>query len=223
MSAVALVSGGLDSAVVLWMLREQGEAVHPLAVDHGQRNSLKELGLLREQCSLLGFPLSVVHLGDSVNAVFGDSNFLSNADKSLVSKAPSLRERVEAATVPNRNMMFLSLALAKAITVGASRVVYGVHKVEEGQGAPDTRPPFTEAMQEASKYCHFDPIELEAPFLQSFKEEVVLLGDQLQVPFALTWSCHDGREKQCGVCSSCKLRRTAFAETGVLDPTEYLA
>ena len=39
--AVVLLSGGLDSATVLAMARQQGYACHALSVDYGQRHRVE--------------------------------------------------------------------------------------------------------------------------------------------------------------------------------------
>jgi len=53
------------------------------------------------------------------------------------------------------------------------------------------------------------------------KSEIVKLGAELGVPYKETWSCYKGGRIHCGVCSSCRERKRAFQEAGVVDPTEY--
>ena len=62
---------------------------------------------------------------------------------------------------------------------------------------------------------------ITAPFVDMNKSQIVKLGAELGVPYKETWSCYKGGEIHCGVCSSCRERKRAFQEVGVMDPTKY--
>jgi 7-cyano-7-deazaguanine synthase len=66
-----------------------------------------------------------------------------------------------------------------------------------------------------------DPIRIHAPLLEMTKAQIIEKGQELGVPFGLTWSCYRGGAKACGRCDSCLLRRKGFFEIGVDDPLEY--
>ena len=66
-----------------------------------------------------------------------------------------------------------------------------------------------------------EQVTVEAPFVNMTKAEVVKIGLELSVPYELTWSCYEGKEKACGVCGTCLDRREAFRLNGVEDPIAY--
>ena len=53
------------------------------------------------------------------------------------------------------------------------------------------------------------------------KADVVACGLKLEVPYELTWSCYEGKEKACGKCATCLDRLKAFKSNGVKDPLDY--
>ena len=128
---------------------------------------------------------------------------------------------MKSTVVPNRNMIMLSLAAARAIAVGADGVAYAAHSGDHAI-YPDCRPEFADAVAAALRICHYTPIELERPFVDMTKADIVRLGAELGVDFSKTWSCYKGGEKHCGKCGTCVERREAFRLAGVPDPTEYM-
>ena len=121
-----------------------------------------------------------------------------------------------------RNAILLSTATGYALSIGANRVYYGAHFSDRGV-YPDCRPEFVESLERALRLGTDDSsLRIIAPFIEMTKGEIVSLGTKLGVPYALTWSCYKGGERHCGVCSSCRERKRAFAEAGVLDPTGYV-
>jgi 7-cyano-7-deazaguanine synthase len=119
-------------------------------------------------------------------------------------------------------MVFLSVAASYAEAIEARDIFIGVSQVDYS-GYVDCRQTFIDAMETtinkgtvmgAEKNL---PIRVHAPFIHKTKAEEIKLGEQLNVPFELTWSCYRGGKKPCGTCDSCLLRAKAFAEAGVED------
>ncbi|MCA9810670.1 MAG: 7-cyano-7-deazaguanine synthase, partial [Candidatus Dadabacteria bacterium] len=130
-------------------------------------------------------------------------------------------DTLKATIVPNRNAIFLSIAVGHAVSTGAGAVLFGAHNSDRGV-YPDCRAEFVEAFEAAERLATDIPqLRIEAPYAGFDKSEIVGLGDGLGVPFGLAWSCYKGGDIHCGVCSSCRERKRAFAEAGVLDPTGY--
>lgn len=219
---VLCYSGGLDSTVLLYYLREQGYSVHCLSVNYGQRHR-KELVSAQTLTGPknLGLPHRILDLS-SLREVMGNS---SQTDESVpVPEGHYEEESMKQTVVPNRNMVLLSLAGAWAVSLKAEGVAYAAHSGDHAV-YPDCRPEFTEAMEDALRLCDWHPVKLLRPFLYPTpmsKADIVKLGVQLKVPLEHSWSCYKGGEKHCGRCSTCVERAEAFLLAGVIDPTEYL-
>ena len=216
MKIIASVSGGLDSAVMLYSLLNQGNDVFALSISYGQRHA-KELGYAARTCRKLGVPWRLVDLS-CLKSVLGGS---SQTDMNLpVPQGHYTAENMELTVVPNRNMILLSVAAGYAISQGAEGVAYAAHAGDHTI-YPDCRPEFTDAMAKSLRLCHFEPVKLLCPFMSATKADIVSLGARLDVPFEDTWSCYEGLEKHCGLCGTCVERKEAFELAGVSDPTEY--
>jgi 7-cyano-7-deazaguanine synthase len=122
--------------------------------------------------------------------------------------------------VPFRNAIFLSVAVAYAISIDATKIFYGAHASDE-PFYPDCRREFYKAFEKAAKLGTDKEITVEAPFSDLSKSEIVKLGTDLGIPLHLTWSCYLDGLKHCGKCESCANRKKAFKEAGIYDPTEY--
>ncbi len=219
-NAVVLLSGGLDSATVLAMARQQGYACHALSVDYGQRHHA-ELAAAQCVAQALG---AVEHRVIHINLKgFGGSAL---TDPSIaVPQQPG--EGIPLTYVPARNTIMLSLALAWAEVLQAQDIFIGVNAVDYS-GYPDCRPEYIEAFERMANLATRAAIEgkhltVHAPLLHLPKADIIKLGVQLGVDYALTVSCYqadiDGRA--CAVCDSCRLRRTGFKTAGMADPTRY--
>lgn len=93
-------------------------------------------------------------------------------------------------------------------------------------GYPDCRPEFYAAFQEVGRLgtkrgVEGHAIEICTPLIRMSKADIVRAGEELRVPWALTWSCYLGGAKACGVCDSCQLRLKGFREAGIEDPIPY--
>jgi 7-cyano-7-deazaguanine synthase len=90
---------------------------------------------------------------------------------------------------------------------------------------PDATPAFRSAMANALTLGLAHPLDVDAPYANTSKAEVIARGAVLGVPFELTLSCMNpvGRSPalHCGICSKCRERHDAFVESGVADPTAY--
>jgi 7-cyano-7-deazaguanine synthase len=101
-------------------------------------------------------------------------------------------------------------------------VYFGAHSEDAQNWAyPDCTPEFIGAMANAIHVGSYYAIRLHTPLQWLMKDEIVKLGNSLNVPFANTWSCYKGEEQHCGICPTCRSRREAFFKAGILDPTSY--
>lgn len=222
--AVVLVSGGLDSAVALATARRQGFACCALTFDYGQRHRV-ELEAARAVAESLGATRRVVARIDLRQ--FGGSALTDDVAVPKDRPGASMAREIPPTYVPARNLVFLSHATALAEVWGASDIYVGVNAIDYS-GYPDCRPAFIEAFERCATLGTKAGVEgkrlrVRAPLIAMSKAEIVLLGRDLGVDFALTHSCYDpdGVGRACGRCDACALRRNGFREACVPDPTRY--
>lgn len=225
-SAVALVSGGLDSTVAAAWTLSRGRVVHGVSFDYGQRHraELSAAARVAEALSLASHRVVRVDL-----AAIGGSAL--TADVAVPKGRPhdEIGRGAPVTYVPARNTVFLSLALGLAEVLGAEEIVIGANAVDYS-GYPDCRGPYLRAFETMANLATAAAVEgrarfrVVAPLLSMSKAEIVKLGVELGAPLALTRSCYDpvGPDAlACGACDSCVLRRRGFVEAGVADPTPY--
>jgi len=215
-TTVVIYSGGMDSFTVLHRALREGLNVHALSFDYGQRHA-RELDTARQVCASLGLPHQVV----DIRAIHGliDNSALTNPAQAMP-QGDYDADNLRATVVPNRNMILLSLAIAKAVNIGAERVDYGAHGGDHVL-YPDCRPGFVEAMNHVAGIANFEPVKLHAPYLKVSKADILREGLAMGLDYRHTWTCYEGRELACGVCGSCRERLEAFAANGVTDPLAY--
>ncbi|PQO31706.1 7-cyano-7-deazaguanine synthase QueC [Blastopirellula marina] len=213
---VVVVSGGMDSATLLYHILADGHEARAISVDYGQRH-VKELDYARQLCEGVGVAHQIADLS-AINPIFGN-NSLSGRDME-VPEGHYAEESMKQTVVPNRNMLLLSVAIASAAANKFDAVAYGAHSGDHAI-YPDCRPEFAEAMDQAARLCDWNPIELWRPFVHMDKGQIAKRGVDLGVPFEKTWTCYKGLERHCGKCGACVERKEAFAAHGLLDPTEY--
>jgi len=215
-ATVVIYSGGMDSFTVLHRAIREGLNIHALSFDYGQRHR-RELDTARQVCESLGIPHQVV----DIRAIHGliDNSSLTNSAIDMPTGDYDA-DNLSATVVPNRNMILLSLAIAKAVNIGAARVDYGAHGGDHIL-YPDCRPEFVEAMNHVAGIANFEPVALHAPYLHASKADILRDGLSMGLDYHQTWTCYEGRELACGQCGSCRERLAAFAANHSVDPLDY--
>jgi len=217
--AVVLVSGGMDSAVVLALARERGLECHALSVSYGQRHN-SELAAAAANASALG---AVAH--KVVNVDLRSIGGSALTDDIAVPEAGG--PGIPVTYVPARNTIMLSVALGWAEVLGASEIHCGVNAVDYS-GYPDCRPEFIAAFENLAHIAtkagvEGAPLRVVAPLMRMSKADIAREGRRLGVDFSRTVSCYqaDAQGRACGHCDACRLRAQGFAEAGIPDPTRY--
>lgn len=223
--AVVLLSGGIDSTTAMWVARSRGHFVYALTFDYGQRHRL-EVDRAREVAGALGVERHLVlelELDRIAGSVLTGPGCVPK-DRDITGEA----HEIPGTYVPARNTVFLSLGLTWAETLDAGHLFIGANAVDYS-GYPDCRPEYIQAFQKMADLAtrrgvEGRPIVIEAPLINMTKAEIVRLGDSLGVDYGMTASCYDPDERgrSCGRCDSCRFRRKAFQEAGVVDPTVYI-
>ncbi len=212
-TAIALLSGGLDSATAAALAVEAGDRVIGLSFDYGQRHR-RELEAAAALASRLGL---VEHHVIQVNLASWGGSSLTDAAQAI--PVGGVEEGVIPSTyVPGRNTVFISLGLSLAEARDARRIVLGVNAVDYS-GYPDCRPDYLEAFQTLADLSSKVGREgrgpqLWAPLVTWSKQRIVEEALRLNVPIAETWSCYSGGERPCGVCDSCRIRDDALRAAG---------
>lgn len=220
--AVVIVSGGVDSTTLLYKTLKDGFDAYVLTFFYGQRHR-RELDSAQRICDALGVPHRVVDLSDMKGILSGSALTDSGVDVPEVPETSEHFETLKTTIVPNRNAIFLSIAIGYAVSLGADRVFFGAHFSDRGV-YPDCRKEFVEAFQISERLATDNPsLVIDAPFVDMEKSGIVKLGAELGVPFGQTWTCYNGGAVHCGLCSACRERKRAFRDAGVSDPTEYAA
>jgi 7-cyano-7-deazaguanine synthase len=213
---IVIHSGGLDSTVLLASLVTDGDEVKALSVDYGQRHR-RELEHAKEICGFYGVEHEIANLSLVKHLLAGSSQ---TSDDVAVPHGHYAAENMKQTVVPNRNAIMLSLACGWAISLKYDAVAYAAHAGDHAV-YPDCREefivPFTRAMENAD----WHRVTITRPFLKWTKKQIVELGDSLDVPFKMTYSCYQGKVDHCALCGTCQERRAAFRDAGVKDPTEY--
>jgi 7-cyano-7-deazaguanine synthase len=221
-TAIALLSGGLDSATAAALAIEAGQRVIGLSFDYGQRHR-RELQAAADVAQALGL---VEHHTIAVNlAAWGGSSLTDTRQAIPTSGVES--GVIPSTYVPGRNTVFIALGLSLAEARGAERLVLGVNAVDYS-GYPDCRPDYLAAFQtladlasKAGRAGH--GARLWAPLVQWSKTRIVQEALRLQVPIASTWSCYSGGSEPCGLCDSCRIRDAALIEAGRGDLASAIA
>ena len=225
MKALVLLSGGLDSTTALAMAVDKygKDNVVALSISYGQKH-IKEI----EASNNVAKYYNVEHLYLDLSKIFENSDCAllgkNNMDipegdyKSQIEKTGS----VISTYVPFRNGLFLSSAAAIAISKDCDIIYYGAHSDDSALNAyPDCSKEFNDSMNNAIYVGSGNKVRVEGPFINIHKKDVVKIGLDLKVPYNLTWSCYNGKDKACGKCATCLDRKKAFLDNGTTDPIEY--
>ena len=217
--AVCIMSGGMDSTLAAYMMKNQGYEIVAVHFNYDQRTEAKELECFESICKNLNVTEQYILDLD----FFKQLGASALTDKSIEVPTGGVEEGVPVTYVPFRNGIFLSMAAAIAEKEGAEVIAIGVVE-EDSSGYPDCREEYIAAMQKAINLGTKDEtdIEIKMPLVHLKKSEIVKEALALDVPLELTWSCYKNEEKACGVCDSCRLRLNGFKIAGVKDPIAYI-
>ncbi len=220
LTAVILLSGGMDSGVALYWARAKGYRCRALSFDYGQRHRI-ELQFARRLAREAGCPWELVKF----RLPWTQASSLLNVRQALPHHRPAQigRGGIPSTYVPARNTIFLSFALAGCDAWGADAIVIGANAIDFS-GYPDCRPAYFSALRRVAERGTRLGVKgsspaIIAPLLKMNKSQIVHLGRRLKVPFELTWSCYAGRVRPCGRCDACALRAKGFREAGFVDPS----
>lgn len=228
--AFVLSSGGIDSTTCLAMAIEKYGASNVVSASlyYGQKHD-KELKCAQQ----LAEYYNIRHIEEDISNVMKYAKEVCSlikggSDIQHLSYEEQIKNdengRVDS-YVPFRNGLFLSIAASFADSIFPGEEVeiyYGAHADDAaGNAYADCSPEFACAMDAAIKIGTYGKITVARPLINWNKAQVVKEGLRLKVPYELTWSCYEGKDKQCGQCGTCRDRKRAFELNGVKDPVPY--
>ncbi len=233
--AIVLLSGGLDSATVLAIAKDQGFETYALSFSYGQRH---EIELESAQKIAKIFATKEHKIAKIDLRIFGGSALTSEIEvpkqylaDSKNSKTLENKNHIPVTYVPARNTIFLSYALAYAETVGAFNIFIGVNAIDYS-GYPDCRPDFISTFEKLANLAtavgvnQKEKFKIHSPLIKMSKKEIIETGIALGVDYSLTHSCYDPQIKNnttyaCGACDSCRLRLDGFKMAKISDKIKY--
>jgi 7-cyano-7-deazaguanine synthase len=219
MSTAVLLSGGLDSAVLVAEEAAAGE-VQPIYVSAGLAWEAAERRIVSsflERAPLNGRVRPLVSLSVDMRDVYAATHW------AVEGRPPGYHTPDEDVYLPGRNVILLGKAAVYCAAAKIDRLVIGTLAHNP---FPDATPEFRAAMARALSLGLGRPLQIEAPYADTEKAEVIRRGAALGVPFELTLSCMNPPSTtqsaiHCGACSKCRERHDAFVEAAIVDPTAY--
>lgn len=213
MKAIVLVSGGVESCVLLNEALAQYDKIQPLYIQNHLRWEDVEIfwlkKFLRNFKSLKIEPLKILEL--SMRDLYEGHWSLTGI------KVPGAQSKDESVYLPGRNIMFLSKAAIFAAIHEIPVIEIGILK---GNPFSDSSKAFLSKLSGILSMGLSYDIEIKAPFQKYRKEDVIDLGKKL--PLECTFSCINPKGfEHCGECNKCVERKKAFFSVGMTDKTKY--
>ena len=219
---ISVLSGGLDSTVATAYFEDKYQ-IHAITFNYGQRSAGMEIESSKAICDFLGIEHTVIELP-----------WLKKLGKSALTadvKIPQLEEdqlddkeicdeTAKKVWVPGRNIVFTAIATSFSEAENADLIIVG-WDLEEPATFPDNSKEFLDAFNDVLRIGTLDDMKIRAPLIELNKNEIVILGDKINAPMNLSYSCYVGEKKHCGVCESCMRRKRAFKEAKIEDKTNY--
>jgi len=204
--SIILLSGGLDSAVSLFLALKKKHRINlALTFDYGQKSAAQEIKSARHLCRQYKIKHQVINLrwlGKLAN------NALTNKNKSLPSFSPLSSfplSSSRAVWIPNRNALFINIAASYAEALKCQYIFTGFNK-EEARNFPDNSIAFINAANKALKYSTLSKVKIISFTAGMDKKQIIRQAQALNLDLNKLWSCYEGKRKPCGKCESC-LRR----------------
>lgn len=214
---IVLVSGGMDSATLLWLAKKEFNEVYAISFDYGQKHRI-ELDFAKQLTKMAGvkkhFVVDIPHLKGIEGSALTDENVEIPSEE--YPNQPPIT------TVPMRNLNFLSIAASFCDVYEIENIGIGIHSVDSPY--PDCRAEFASSAEAAINASSVmvakkkNRIRVYTPFLGMTKTDVLKLGVELGVPYEKTYSCYKGTVLPCGKCATCRQRKEAFESLGLKDP-----
>ncbi|CAG34896.1 7-cyano-7-deazaguanine synthase QueC [Desulfotalea psychrophila] len=215
--SIIVLSGGMDSAVLLAQTLKEGKTAQAISFDYGSKHNDRELPMAVGLCEEFAIKHQIIKL-PFIGELFS-SSLLTGGEE--IPDGAYGQENMKSTVVPFRNGIMLAIAAGYAESVQAGEVLLGSHSGDH-HIYPDCRPEFNNAFAEAVNLGTDGQVAIRFPFSEMTKRDIGDLGRTLDLDFAKTWTCYKGGELHCGVCAACDERKEALRHPEGLDVTKYL-
>ena len=222
---IVTLSGGMDSAVLLYKAAEKFDTVYTISIDYGQRHS-RELSMVQQQLAFVErkYP-NVKFIDRLIDAKFirelSPVSSLTNDDIDTPDVKDIMGEAQPKSYVPFRNLMFLSILASYAESVGATEIWYGAAQADSLAGYWDGSEEFVTAINAVTSLNRENRIEVVAPLIKMSKKDIILEGVRLGVDFEYTYTCYSGAYPCDANSASSSLRLKGFMDAKLRDPMVY--
>ena len=219
--SVILLSGGLDSSVVLSIAIKRGYEAHCISFNYGQRHKT-EIKCAKKQVKLQKANSHKVFNID----FYGGSALTDNIKVPENKNVDEIPNTIPLTYVPARNTVFLAYALGYSEFLSCNNIFIGVNAIDYS-GYPDCRPEFIRQFEKLSNIATKKSIEgkkfkIHTPLINMTKKEIISTALKNKVDLKTTSSCYNpSKGVSCGKCHSCLLRKKGFDEAGQFDPIKY--
>lgn len=210
--AIVCFSGGMDSTTLLYEVLDRGYSVYPVSFDYNQRHRV-ELESAANIANRLRLPHKILKI--DLGQIGGSA--LTDMNQAVPDQAANQQFST---VVPLRNALFCTLAASYGEVIGVDELFYGPVK-EDFLAYRDCRRPFYDSLEQALTLGSSQEdrtVRIHTPFVDLYKQQVLLRGFALNIPYELTHTCYRGQRPPCGECDACKERLAAFAWVGRTDP-----
>ena len=222
--SIILLSGGLDSVVSLALAKDFCSDILAITFNYGQKSFKAEKRAAEAISSYYKISHTIVDLPwlaaistSSLNTSDGVP-VLSLNDLNDISITSSSSNSV---WVPNRNGLFINIAATFAEAKGYDSIVIGANS-EEAVTFKDNSIDFITAINSSLENSLNAVVKVIAPLIDATKEDIVRLGQELEVPFELIHSCYVSNDNHCGNCESCLRLKRAFEQNNAYSLIEKL-
>jgi len=232
MISIVIMSGGLDSAVVLAKAiadnLDKEHNIYPFHVKQYSRQNSKERAALWRTLDQFKQDLST-----HPQVILNPTKFAEFRAPWLDSHDMHRTHQIDLDStiiVPARNFIILSLACSYAMQISDSwmrdvHVWFGFdHSGKRNSKQPkDKSPWFVKSCFQAANDCsEAGKLIPHAPLQRLFKDQIIQLGIEYKAPMEMTWSCYNKLKYHCGKCSACQDRIQGYENLCIKDPTKYI-
>jgi 7-cyano-7-deazaguanine synthase len=212
--ALAVISGGLDSTIALFMAKKNYTIPYAVIFDYGHRAFRMELQACRKLVRPLSIKLFVIDLswlsGLSASSLVSAKKTVPHLKRDDLKNMDLLKKTANSVLVQNRNMIFLSCAAGIALEKGCSALVVGFN-AEEAMTFPDNSNSFVQSINETLAVS-VSPrkIRVLSPVQHKKKKDIVRYAISNKISLNTVYSCYLGERLMCGACESCVRLKNAL-------------